>query len=344
MYDTALINIVIYAQSIHIYIEQLNKKKIKHSTEKIFLLNDSYRDELLYDYIKPFTDDTPYYYIAMLDASLEQGAIPTCDKHKMSLYKDLSTAQYVCIDNTWACYTSKLFLQEQMQLLGELGCDFIFSPFIVLKNFYADKIKGKITFYAFVQEHSMTVAVFEQNKLLFGEYIDTRVEAISDEEMEFSDEEQSKPEEESVDLDDIKLDESDLALDEDLDDLESFENIEELDDIDSLDDTDAEEFLEENLEAISEETEEITDETKKIERSSEDFKRFILLQRSLSRFYNDERYESDFIENLFVADAVSLSNDFKRYIQDEMFLNVYIRKIEPELEICQLAKEELDLI
>ena len=343
MYDTALINIVMYAQSIHVYIEQVSKKKIKHTTEKSFILNDSYSDKLLFNYIKPFTDDTPYYYIALLDASKEQGAIPTCDKHKMSLYADLSTSQYICIDQNWACYTSKVFLKEEMRLVGELGCDFVFSPFIILKSFYADKISGNIALYAFIQEHSMTIAVFKENRLLFGEYIDTRLETDPQEELNFSDE-SADEETESVDLDSIDLDESDLGLDDQLDDLGSFDDIEELDDIDSLDDTDVEDLLEENLEAISEETEELSDETHKIEHSSEDFKRFGILQRSLAKFYNDNRFESDFIETLYVADAASLTGDFKHYVQEEMFLNVYVRKMEPELEVCHLVKEELGLI
>ena len=343
MYDTALINIVIYAQSIHVYIEQLGRKKIKHATEKIFVLNDSYSDELLYNYIKPFTDDTPYYYVAILDASPEQGAIPTCDKHEMPLFGDLSTAQYICIDNNWACYTSKIFLQEQLQLLGDLGCDFVYSPFVLLKNFYADKIQGKIALYAFVLEHSITIAVFKEERLLFGEYIDTRAEMESQTDMQFSDEEQPQ-EEESVNLDDIDLSEDDLTLDDELDDLDAFDNIEELDDIESLDDTDAEELLEENLDALSEEMEKSVDETEAIERSSEDYTRFDIIQRSLARFYNDKRFESDFIETLYVADAASLTGDFKRYVQEEMFLNVYVRKIEPELEVCHLVKEELELL
>lgn len=352
MYDTALINIVMYAESIHVYIEQVNNKKIKNSHEKIFVLNDSYSDELLYNYIKPFTEDTPYYYIAMLDSSLEQGAIPTCDKHKMSLYAELTTAKYLCVDEKWACYTSKLFLEEEMKLLGDIGCDFIYSPFVLLRNFYADKIEGDIALYVFVQEQSLTVAVFKNNRLLFGEYIDTRLEITPEEEMQLSaetletqKEETDDSQEESVDLDEIELGNDDLSLDDDLDDIDSFDNIEELGDINSIEaEENPEQQLEENLEAISEETQEFSDETKQIERSSEDFKRFSLIQKSLAKFYNDERYESDFIENLFVADAVHLTNDFKRYIQEEMFLSVYIRSIEPELEVCQLVKEELGLV
>ncbi len=347
MYDTALINIVIYAESIHVYIEQVHKNKLKHATEKTFILNDSYSDDLLHDYIKPFTEDTPYYYVSMLDSSLEQGAIPTCDKYKMSLYAELATTRYICIDNQWACYTSNIFLEEQMKLLGDTGCDFIYSPFIILKNFYADKVKGEMALYAFVQEQSLTLAVFKNGKLLYGEYIDTRFEISPEEEMQLTAdnlESSNEKEEESVDLDDIELGDDDLDLDDDFDNLDSLDTIEELGDIDSIDEEQNPELqLEENLEAISEETNEFVDETHRIERSSEDFKRFVLVQKSLAKFYKDERYESDFIENLYVADAVQMTNDFKRYIQDEMFLNVYIRSIEPELEVCQLTKEELGL-
>lgn len=348
MYDIALINIVIYQKSMYIYIELLARGRIKDVIEKRFDLGASYSDELLYNFLKPFVGDTPYYYIAMLDVSTQQGAIPTCKKEEQSRFIAASGLRFVCVDGSWSCYTSSEELKEQMEITGELGCDLIYSPFVILKSFFADKIKGSLALYLFVQEHSMTIAVFAQGRLLFGEYIDTRDELLPDEVLQFDDEEED--EEESIDLDDISLDDSaEETLDDDLDDLDSFGEIEELDSIDALDESKAEDLLEENLEAIAQEEqpkeEELEeDDPSRIERASEDFKRFSILQRTLSKYYEDERYESDFVETLYVADGSVLTKDFKRYVEDEMYLSVYVRKIEIELELCHLVKADLELV
>ncbi len=357
MYDTILVNIVIHSESINIYTEILHKKKIKNAIEKSFVLNDSYNDELLQEYLHSFCEDTPYFYLAMLDASSDQGAVPTCDRHKMSLYKDLSTSKYLCIDDQWGCYTSALSLEEEIKRMGDIGVDFIFSPFVLLKNFFSDKVVQKEAMYVLIQDLSLTIAVFKEGKLLFGEYVDLHLEVPMQEDtvlLDISakeadarlDDEMPIEEEESVDLDEIELD-NELTLDDELDDIDSLDNIEELGNLDDLSESsDLEQQLEENLEAIStkENLEEFENGINTTEQSSEDFRRFSLIQRALDHYYKDNRYESDFIEEIYVADGVHVSNDFKRLIQDEMFLTLYVRNIEIELEVCQLAKEELKLL
>ncbi len=351
MYDTTVINIVKKSESIQLYVEVLNKKRLKASHEKLFILNDSYSDELLLEYITQFTQDTPYYYIALLDASMEQGALPTCNKHEMSRFKELATSKYICIDEKWACYTSKIDLEEQIKQLGEVGADFVFSPFVILEKFYQDKIVGGVALYALLLEDSIVLAVFKESRLLYADFIDLSVAVEIEPQDELSIEEEESPatleaaqEQESVDLDEIDLDD-DLSLDEDLDDIDSFDNLEELDNLDDIEnDDELEKKLDENLEEISAEDKELQNDVSVGEKLTEDFQRYMLIQRSLATYYKDERYESEFIENVFVADNVRVTNDFKRYIQDEMFLNVYIRSIEVELEVCNLVKEELGLI
>ncbi len=350
LYDIALINIIKKPDSVIVYIEIHSRKKRKLSTEKTFILNDSYSDKLLFDYIKQFSEDTPFYYIATIDKSSDQGAIPTCNKHKMQNFKDLSTSQYMCIDDKWVCYTSKIDLEEQIDFMQDIGLDFLFSPFIIIKEFFKDKISGAAALYVLLQDDFITVAVFQNSQLVYGDYIDMslEVESANDVTMMLEDEsiitEDVSEGNESVDLDEIDL-ESDLSLDNDFDDIDDFDNIEDLDNIDDMgSDENLEMKLEENLEEISEEQADRSEkEAVQEEKMTQDFQRFSLIQNSLARFYKDERYESEFIENIYVADSVRVTNDFKTYLQDEMFLNVYMRNIEIELEVAALAKEEVGL-
>ena len=74
---------------------------------------------------------------------------------------------------------------------------------------------------------------------------------------------------------------------------------------------------------------------------NEDFQRFSLIQSAVNTFYKDEKFESEFIENIYIGDGVGVSSDLKRYLEEEMFLNVYIRHLDLAGELCTIAKMEL---
>ena len=345
MYDTALINIIRKPEAIEVYVEIITKKKIKSSVAKTFILNESYHDKLLFDYIQQFAADTPYFYIATLDISNEQGALPTCNKQELPHFKELSTSQYFCVDNLWTCYSSKIDLQAQIDFMDDAGLDFIFSPFVLLKDFFKDKIISNIALYVLLLENAIVLAVFEESKLLYGDYIDMNLSIENTSDIESLENEQMETDtidlDESVNLDQIDL-ENDINFDDDMEDMDNFDSIEDLDSIEELATEDLEQKLEENYEeASSEKINELEKEEMQEEKMTQDFQRFSLIQNSLAIYYKDSRYKSDFIENIYIADSVRVSNDFKKYIQDELFLNVYMRSIEVEIELCNLTKAEL---
>jgi len=75
---------------------------------------------------------------------------------------------------------------------------------------------------------------------------------------------------------------------------------------------------------------------------NEDYQRFLLIQSSINNFYKDEKYESAFIQNVYMADGVGISLDLKRYLEEEMFMDVYTRRIDLPSSLCNMAKLELD--
>ena len=341
LYDTTIVSIVEYSTELVVYIEIYGGKKLKNSFERRFVLNDSYSDKLLFNYLAPYLEDTPYHYVALLDNTTQQGVIPTCNKQEMKRFKDLSTSKYICYKNEWAFYTSQLDLEIQTKRFSKIGVDFIFSPFILLQRFFQDKIDASTSMFVLVLEHSITILVFKESKMLFGSYIDYTPDEITDEEFSSAGLEDTIDEtEENIDLDEIDLDALDDALD--LDD-----SLDDLDDLDALDDLDGENLeqqLDENLEIIDnpevDETEETKNGIEKEQHFTKDFQRFTIIQNTLETFYKDDRFESEFIEHLYIADNGKLGSDFKKYIQDEMFLTPFIRTIEPEIELAHLAKEE----
>jgi hypothetical protein len=81
-----------------------------------------------------------------------------------------------------------------------------------------------------------------------------------------------------------------------------------------------------------------------VNRSSEEYQRFLLIQNSLNTFYKDPKYKSQFIETIYIADSVGLGDEFKRYLEDEMFLNTTITKIDLSAALLDMAKAEINEI
>ncbi len=338
LYSKVFINIIVKSSTTVIGVGIYSKDgEISHE-EQTF--KSTYLTAEIYDYIEEFTKESPYYYISFLDPAKEQGAIPTCDKQQLPLYHDLSTCEFHCIDKQWGYFTSKTELYNLERGYEDTGIDFVFSPFAVLYNFFQDKIDSHYAMYILLEENYISLAVFEHSQLVFAEHLDMEMDTEAD----------------NISLDDLEDDEKDLdlALDDDgiilddidvddaLDDFADIEDLDSLEDIDEFSDAkDIEEELYENK--LMEEENDLKDEIDTSSHFNEDYQRFSLIQNAMNHFYKDEKYESKFIENVYIADSTKVSPDLKRYLEEEMFLNVYIRHTDLCTELCELAKQELGL-
>jgi hypothetical protein len=334
LYRKVLVNIVVKRASTLVYIEMYSKKGTADNVQAEF--ETIKPDEKMLEFITTYTKESPYYYISILDMSPLQGALPTCSKNRLSYYYDLSNCEYKCYKGKWTYYTAKPELYEVEKIYKEIGVDFIFSPFVVLANFFKDKIAGKLALYALVQDSFISIAIFQNSELLYAEHLDMETSSEVDDILlsnDIEDEDLNLGMESGIDLENINVEDegSELENFSDIEDLDSIEEIEEFDDS-----KDIEEELLESQDAIEEAVEE--------EGSfNEDYQRFSLIQTSIAHYYKDEHYESAFLENMYIADGVGVTNDLKKYLEEEMFLNVYIRKTEIDAEVCELAKEELGL-
>ncbi len=339
LYIKAFINIVVDKKGTTLYVETYKKEKLHASYEEHF--NVFGVDEKIIEYIHNFTKETPFFYIAYLDNSTQQGALPTCLKSEMSRYYDLSESEYKCVDKKWTYYTSKTDLYELEKIYEKIGLDFIFSPFALVSNFFKDKLEVHFAGYILLQEDLITLSIFENATLLYAESINVESYVPEEilEEPAIEDEEDLdivEEIEEGIDLDDIS------AIDE-LDSLDDFGDIADLDSLDDIDNFSQEEDIEEEFneevaaitqgEGAASEDEDLV--------STEDYQRFTLIQESINRYYHDDRYDSKFLETLYIADGVGVSSMLKQYFEEEMFLSVYVRSIDIAQELSQLALEEV---
>ena len=332
LYNKVFVNIVQKRASTLVYVELYSKKGIVQNAHEEF--DTVIPNDKMVEFIESFTKESPYYYISVLDMSHVQGALPTCDKNRLPYYEDLSAAETKCYDDKWTYYTLKTELYEIEKVYKTFGVDFIFSPFVLLAKFFKDKITQKLALYALVQDSFVSIAVFEDSKLLFAEYLDLQT-GDDAEDILLSDDvvvdEDLGIEDDGIDLENLDVEDHDESLEDfgDIEDLDALEDIEEF-----SENKDVEEELLESDTPLEESSE---------GEFNEDYQRFSLIQTSIAHYYKDERYESKFIENIYIADAIGVSSDLKRYLEEEMFLNVYVRQADITAEVCELTKEELGL-
>jgi len=337
LYHKVFVNIYIKDDSINIYVEKNSSKTLVLSDEKNFKTNTV--DENIINYINSFTKDTPYFYISILDPSTTQGAAPTCEHIEIDKFYDKALSKYGCYKNKWSYYTSKYDLDEVNSNFREIGLDFIFSPFIILANFFQDKIDSNLSIFLLIQESSIALSIFDNSNLLFAQYLNLKNEFESE---SFSIDDDNDDEitldevqEESIDLDSVDVDDS-------LDDLDVFGDIEDLDSIEEIDEfTDVDDELEEEDIALKNHSNKNHSLSESEELFDEDYQMFSAVQGSIKTFYEDEKYNSEFIESIYIADSIGVSGDLKSYLEEEIFLNVYIRQIDLGSEISKLAQVEL---
>lgn len=320
------INIVVLKNQTIIYVQEDDKGHTVNSSYESF--DTTTINEKMHNYIESFTKETPFNYISILDTSSHQGAVPSCDKKDILDFFDESVSKYICYKSSWTYYTSKNDLNTLQKHYKKVGLDFVFSPFLILSHFFKDKIKNNFALFILIEEAHISMAVFDNLELCYAEHIVIKS---------------------SFDNNSLLLDEDiteSLELDLDTIDLDSMED-EGLDDFSDIEDLDGVEDIEEFSE--SQEIEDITDITDDIDEDdlsssdelNDDYERFTLIQKSIDIFYKDDKYESKFLEKTFIADAVGMSLEFKRYLEEEMFLATFIRRIDLNVELCEIAKEEI---
>ena len=326
LYLKVFVNIIVLRANSVVYIEIVDKKGVVvDAAHESF--NTVGMDENMYQFISSYINESPFYYVSILDKSISQGASTSCSTKEMSEHFDVGSSKYLCYANRWSCYTPKLDIHSLEKEYSRVGIDFVFSPFIVLAKFFKDKIDTSMAMFILIEDSFVTLSVFDNSQLLYAKHLDMEHYKDSDELLMQGDD--SDDIELGID-DDIDLE--DMATEE-LDNLGDIEDLDALDDLDEFSDVkDMEEELQEELNDLP---------VKEIDSFNEDYQRFLLIQGAINDFYKNDKYQSQFIESTYIADGVGVSGDLKRYLEEEMFLNVYIRNMDLDAEICELAKVEL---
>ncbi len=327
-YLKVFINIVVDSSQTTVYVENISKNRVLNKVEKVFstlILNDE-----VYEFILKYMDESPYYYISILNSSQSQGAIPTCDKSKLFFYEDVSTSNLLCINKKWSSYTSKNELLSLEQRYAKIGLDFVFSPFVLLANFFKKEMTKEIALYILLEDKFISLAIFQHSELVYAQYLylENQVEDVNlltyDVDLD-----------EGIDLEDID------AIEE-IDMFDDFSDIEDLDNIDDIDEFSDAQDIGNDISSLDADDSFDGENSQETDTFTADYQRFSLIKNTLNDFYNNEKYESVFIENVFIADGTGNGGELTSYLKEEMFLTVTFRNINLASAICDTAKLEIE--
>lgn len=331
LYPRVFVNIIFNNTGLFVHIDKFKKGVLIESAENKFSVTAI--DDEIKDYINSFTKDTPYFYISLLDYSSYQGGIPTCNSDEMDKFYDRSISKELCYHKKWSFYTSKFDLEDIQRDYRDVGLDFVFSPMVVIAKFFKDKIDSHFAMYVLIQDSFITLSIFDHGELLFANHID--IAHDEKDELSLNDE---HIDEVKLDDEDGSIDLEDVDIDDGLDDLDGFGDIEDLDSIEEIDEfSDVNEEEEDSFSLGDDKDFSSVSE----EDFNEDYERFLAIQDMLKQYYEDARYDSRFIEHIYIADAAGVHDDLKEYLEEEMFLNVYIRRIQIGMIMSELAQAEL---
>jgi hypothetical protein len=315
----------------------LKNKKVLYKEQRHF--EGSEPSRTMSRYIQETIDVSPIYYISTLNTQAHQGAHAGCANKKKTQHSDDTRVSEVCRDKKWTLYASFDDLHSLTYEYQTVGLDFIFSPFSILEYSFADKIKETFALYAFSMPGLFAVAIFDNGMLEYAHYYtDQNIPDLEETSEVLGVDFTSTIVEEEEDKDGLI----------NLDDIEGLEDLDIIDDLDSLGDIDDLNELEE----VHEFSEDMpTNEEKRLSReqmmmkdridgSVEDYQHFSYIQKALNEFYMMDECRNRFVETVCIADSKGGSEELKRYLEEELFLNVLVRKVDVIESINALAMQE----
>ncbi len=282
---------------------------------------------------------SPIFYISTLNLQANQGAYEGCSHPIDANGIERIGVKTLCRDKQWTQYAGVDELNTLMYEYENVGLDFIFSPFSILEHFFADKMSEGFALYALAAEGTLSIAIIDKGKVEYAHHsllTQTKKEqSVSELELPISEAD------EEIDVGGIRLDEIEMLEDLDIiDELDSLADIEDLNELEEIT-----EFTEDQptMEEKRMEYQQRSFSLKGVlDGSHEDFQRFNLIQGALDRFYNSDQCKNRFVETVFIADTKGESADLKRFLEEELFLNVLVRHIDlcDEVNALALLEEE----
>lgn len=321
LYPKIFVTILPDKEQMHILTEIVAKRRVKKSFKESF--DTPTPDKRVIRYIENIIEESPYHYITVIDTLSTQGAIPTCEMQKAKEYINTKNISLKCFNSDgWSYYSRGV--GELLEEYEDLGVDLIYSPFVLLAHMFDEYVQKSCSLYILADRNFLTLAIFKGSQLLYAKYID----------MPKAKEEEIRSQENAQQLSLSGIDIHEISLDDDEEDLGSLIEMEDLD----IAKDDLEDFVIEDTFGDSQKSDGSVQKSDLLNRN---YERFVLVQKALDEFYHSDLYKGEFVEHVYIADAITLENDLKDLLEDELFLSVQIKKVDILSTTSYLARAEI---
>ena len=266
----------------------------------------------LINYLQRMKNTYDFLYISILDTSSMQGSFSKgCPG-----YKDKFLIENVIYkeSNNKFFYTFLGNITKIKNVFKKSGIDFILSPFLILDKFKHNVyLDGKERVFILNSFGFIAIAIYNKNKLKFSSFFTLSTSSIIEE---------------------------DINIDEDEED----ENIIELDLIDDDNDLFNDEIDTEALLNAVEHENDMDGNGEDLDIFSRDLKMIEYLKNSISEYYKNELYDSDFVEEVVIYSDITLSQEVSQMIEDQLFLSTKVEQKYFLNTINNLTREEYESI
>ncbi|MFZ2889117.1 hypothetical protein [Sulfuricurvum sp.] len=330
LYSKIFIAIVPEGENFDVRVVTFKRKKLLTKENKYFEGQSSF--EMMMKFLRKQIQESPLHYIAILNPDAKQGALSGCS------FNEFDNVLTVCRKNKWHLYTSLQEVETLKKTYSDVGIDFIFSPFSVIEHFFVDKIDTGFALYALAQKDSLSIAFFDEGILEYAHHYPNHAKEVTLSKEEVGSEftvgiDDELENQKGIDLDDIEsLDDLDI-----IDELDSLSDIEDLDTLEDIVEFHEDEPTLEEKNSVVQNLDEIKQE---MDHFNDDYGRFEIIQKTLEHFYASKECRNRFVETIYIADAYGSGSELKRYLEEELFLNVLIRRINVGDEVISLSMNE----
>lgn len=346
-FSNLFVSIVSKENSYVVFSKVIKNGKLRTKFEKVFdaKSNRDTIDAKLEKYLISLQEQYNFSYISLLLDSMGQGAINGVEAQDFEKFSvDLKNVKTVKFKN-WSAYASFIDINWANKIYGNVGLDFIYSPFVVLYYLLSQHRPQKnVVLYMLNQQDSVTLSIYKDGILSFGVFSKMTEDANLDE-LNMVDDWEEEEEEKNI------VDDADLLQNNDQDEEEEFSALEDLtsfdaDDVKTRDNT----FLDMADETKVDYNNQVVDDEKTavddyidmsdIELYGRDIKIYKFINRALREYYGNALYESDFISKMIIFDGYDMSQEILQSIENELFLSLEMYKINVSEIVCDISVKE----
>ena len=307
IYQKVIISIELNPKTCKVLIDYHNNSKKEEKTY------ETVNGDLPIDaikHIRRIKNKYPFTYLASMIRESNQGLLHGNDLGIFDKFNiNTKTVSIMLVNKSWFLYIGKTSLQKEKNKFNKVyGIDFLFSPFVIIYERVKKQLEDIKKLYILQGRYACTLLIANKRTIFFGKYI-----AIEDGFFE---------EKESIEYNQINKN--------NVIEFDALNDIDENIIIKSFDEDEKEDI---DLDSTVSGLNDVTIAGNIIN----------VIKDALNEFYNDTRYEGDFIEELLILDSYGISDNIISHLKSHIMLDVRLLQIDFCEEILKLSKMELRL-